>query len=251
MADLHIIIPMAGFSRRFTEAGYEKPKYMLEVEGRSLLELSLRSFAGQWSSAHFTIVCRHDYGTPAFVEGTAARLGLSSFSVEVLNGPTAGQAETVELGLADARHELLECPLLIFNIDTVRPYYALPEAILRQRPSGYLEVTRLPGDGWSFAEPDPAVHGRVVRTTEKVRISDLCSTGLYYFDRPSTFLDALASDRRNPSAKELYVAPLYNHVIAAGGSVLYDEIAPSDVIFSGVPAEYEALIQHPELVANI
>jgi hypothetical protein len=31
-----IIIPMSGLSRRFTEAGYHQPKYMLQAHGRSL-----------------------------------------------------------------------------------------------------------------------------------------------------------------------------------------------------------------------
>ena len=41
---------------------------------------------------------------------------------------------------------------------------------------------------------------------------------------------------------ELYVAPLYNHLIAAGQDIRFTEIAPDEVIFCGIPAEYEAFL---------
>ncbi|EDP5982441.1 capsular biosynthesis protein, partial [Campylobacter jejuni] len=31
-----IIFPMAGLSSRFTKAGYDKPKYMLDLKGNSV-----------------------------------------------------------------------------------------------------------------------------------------------------------------------------------------------------------------------
>ncbi|MBD6989485.1 capsular biosynthesis protein, partial [Vibrio parahaemolyticus] len=39
-----IIIPMAGMSSRFFNAGYDKPKYMLEARGVTLFEHSILSF---------------------------------------------------------------------------------------------------------------------------------------------------------------------------------------------------------------
>jgi hypothetical protein len=42
---------------------------------------------------------------------------------------------------------------------------------------------------------------------------------------------------------ELYVAPLYNHLIEAGKKIHIHVIGRDEVIFSGVPAEYEQILQ--------
>jgi len=81
----------------------------------------------------------------------------------------------------------------------------------------------------------------VLATAEKRPISDLCCTGLYHFARADDFRQALAAERMAPSMSELYVAPLYNHLIAAGRRVHYRLIARDEVTFCGAPEEYQAL----------
>jgi dTDP-glucose pyrophosphorylase len=76
-------------------------------------------------------------------------------------------------------------------------------------------------------------------------ISNLASTGLYYFRRADLFRSALDEARRAPSGPELYVAPLYNHLIAQGASIHYHLIGADQVIFCGTPAQYEALQASP------
>jgi dTDP-glucose pyrophosphorylase len=80
-----------------------------------------------------------------------------------------------------------------------------------------------------------------LETAEKRPISDLCCTGLYHFEQASDFLMALSKERAAPSMNELYVAPLYNHLIRAGRRIGYRLIAREDVVFCGTPEEYRAL----------
>jgi dTDP-glucose pyrophosphorylase len=86
----------------------------------------------------------------------------------------------------------------------------------------------------------------VLETAEKRPISDLCCTGLYHFAKASLFLEALAAERRKPSSRELYVAPLYNHLISKGARIHYQLIQPQEVVFCGVPAEYQQLLANLE-----
>ena len=37
-----IVFPMAGLSRRFSEAGYDQPKYMLPLEGGPCFDAGMR-----------------------------------------------------------------------------------------------------------------------------------------------------------------------------------------------------------------
>jgi hypothetical protein len=131
--------------------------------------------------------------------------------------------------------------LTIFNIDTFRAGFTFPTAAWFASSDGYLEVFRGSGANWSYVGPaGGADEPLVARTTEKQPISDLCCDGLYHFARARDFRAALATERSSPSLPELYVAPLYNHLIAAGRRIHYDVAPPGSITFCGVPAEYEA-----------
>lgn len=234
-----IVIPMAGESSRFRKAGYAQPKYMLPLYDRPLFDWAVLSFASSFASERFLFVVRDTHATPAFVEARATAMGIARFDIVVLDAPTSGQAETVEVGLARHTSTGDDEPLTIFNIDTIRP-----NAIVDSVPgtSGWLEVFRVPGDNWSFITLDPDDPARVARCTEKQRISDLCCTGLYQFGGAAAFLGALEAERAKPSSHELFVAPLYNHLIARGARIGWREVATPSVILSGVPDEYHALL---------
>ena len=118
-----IVIPMAGESRRFTEAGYAEPKYRLPLGGRSVFAHAVGSFAAYFTAAPFLFVVRA--GAEDFVAAEAGRLGIAAFRIASLDRPTAGQAESVERGL-DAVGAGEAEPLGIFNIDTFRPGFSFP-----------------------------------------------------------------------------------------------------------------------------
>lgn len=235
-----IVIPMAGESRRFKLAGYDAPKYMLPLEGRPLFDWALLSFAAYFASEPFLFILRDVSGAPAFVAERLKQLGVQTAHIVVLEDPTAGQAETVEIGLERAGVRPDE-PLAIFNIDTIRPGIdiAPPAGCM-----GWLEVFEAEGDGWSFIEPMSDQPDRVARCVEKIRISDYCCTGFYQFVTASLFTEALAAERASPSSHELFVAPMYNHLIARGVQIGWRKTPSDKVILSGVPAEYEVLLTH-------
>jgi hypothetical protein len=239
-----IVIPMAGQSQRFREAGYARPKYELPLQGDSLFAWCVRSFERYFGSERFVFIVRAGLGADAFVVAECERLGVIDPVIVALDAPTRGQAETVLLGLRVAGCSGNEA-MLVFNIDTIRPGYAFPSSAIGS--DGYLEVVRAPGDHWSFVLPAASFERRVAQTTEKRRVSELCCTGLYYFARTADFLDACEGALREADAYldrwgELYVAPLYNTLIGAGRRIVYDEAPASRVHFAGTPAEYGALL---------
>ena len=236
-----IVIPMAGLSQRFTDAGYRQPKYMLDLAGRTVFAHAVSSFASLFGSERFLFIARDIQGTRAFLERQIAELQLPHSSVAILDRPTRGQADTVRLGLAQADVSPEE-HLTIFNIDTFRPNFTYPDAAWMKQADGYLEVMPGTDPGFSFVLPDTNGEERVSRTAEKQVISELASTGLYWFRRSSDFLQALA-DKPSAGATEQYIAPLYNQLIANGCDIRYDEIKSDDVVFCGTPAQYQALLE--------
>lgn len=237
-----IIIPMAGMSSRFFKAGYSKPKYMLEAHGKTLFEHSVESFKQYFASHDFLFIVKDAFGTPSFVAEQAEKMGIKSAHIIILKEDTRGQAETVTLGLQqlEAQGVNHQDSITIFNIDTFRPNFIFPE--VSNIGTGYLEVFKGEGENWSFAKPKENYSNLVIETAEKRAISDLCSTGLYHFNKKQDYLDAYNAYLSKPKEEwekgELYIAPLYNHLIQNGLAVHYHLISRDDVIFCGVPDEY-------------
>lgn len=243
-----ICLPMAGLSSRFFKAGYDVPKYMLDLKGQTVFAHALRSFEACFTTERMLIICRADFDTPDFVRAECEKAGLPADHLDlvVLDHETAGQAETVAKGLEAAQADPAQS-LTVFNIDTFRPGFTYPTAFDVSEIDGYLEVFEGAGEHWSFAAPDETATApfKVARVTEKVRISNLCSTGLYYFRTTKMFQTLYAGiatqDPATLQGGERYIAPLYNTAIGQGCDIRYALIAAQDVQFCGTPAEYEAL----------
>lgn len=244
-----IIIPMAGLSSRFIKAGYEQPKYMLDLDGRSLFEYSVSSFKNYFETENFIFIIRNINNTLDFVIEKIKLLGIKNAQVITLENETRGQAETVAIVLEKLEDK--KEPIFIFNIDSIRINYRKPSWI--NECDGYIEVFEGEGSNWSFALPGEK--GLVLKTAEKDPISNLCSSGLYYFKNRSIFLESYYSYINKPKWEwekgELYIAPLYNNSIKIGRKIKYEKISQTLLIFCGVPVEYEYLKTNNYLLRNI
>ena len=243
------VIPMAGLSSRFFKAGFEVPKYQLSIADTIVFDLAIKSFERYFSTDLFLLIVRDVYDTPRFVAERLTRLGVRNFMIHTLDGETAGQAETVALGLGLGLGLELgnasiddDEPIYIFNIDTFRYGFEKPDWV--ESVDGYLEVFEGEGDHWSFIAVDD--DDRVIKTTEKQRISNLCSDGLYYFKSKQQYLSLFqqAVAQQLTVNNEYYIAPMYNLLIAQGGRIGYVKITEDDIDFCGTPDEYQALKAH-------
>lgn len=230
---------MAGLSSRFAKAGYTVPKYMLPLHGRTVFAHSLQSFAAVFATTPFLFIARGGGEIRTFIEHECAVLGIRSLAVAMLAHETKGQADTVAQGL-DQADVADDTPITIFNIDTIRRAFRFPVQNWFSHADGYLEVFHGTGENWSYVGPrSDTAAPLVARTTEKEPISDLCCNGLYYFARAGDFRAALHQARQLSYLPELYVAPLYNHLISNGRLIYYQTISADMITFCGVPAEYE------------
>ena len=238
-----IVFPMAGLSRRFSDEGYSVQKFMLPLWGGTVFDYAVSSFSSKFSDVRFLFIYRETGGVREFMEERVMALGINHAVFVELTHATAGQAETVELGL-DQSSIASDEPLTIFNIDTFRMPTIVPKGV-PSNTDGWLEVFHGTGENWSFVRP---VEGEqlAAETAEKLAISDLCCTGLYHFATAKLFRDALTLERTNPSTLELYIAPIYNHLIGLGIRIGYGIVESDDVVFCGVPSEYEDLRARPQ-----
>jgi len=222
-------VAMAGLGTRFARAGYTLPKFMIRAAGATLFEHSLRSLPLEPARKIIFIALKEHqerYGLEAFISSALAGLcGGASFRPELeiilLDGPTRGQAETV-MKAKDAVPPGSE--LAIYNIDTRFASDTLLGKLAGSgKKDGVLGSFKLPAKDpkWSFARVGTG--GLVNEVAEKVQISDNALTGLYHFTAASDFFSAAAEALGANAPGELYVAPLYNRLIAAGRSFVLDE----------------------------
>jgi NDP-sugar pyrophosphorylase family protein len=233
-----IVIPMAGLSQRFLDAGYTLPKYMLYVGNKSLFNISVSSFSRYFESCSFLFIARDLYNTVIFIQKECELMGIKKFRIEVLKESTKGQAETVSLGLKMANIKDSE-PITIFNIDTIRHGFQFPEKV--NEWDGFLDVFIGEGKNWSYAKTENENSTRVIETTEKVQISNYCSTGLYFFKSTRLYKDAFLLQQKRASTlffKEFYIAPLYNILIQDGHDIHINLTKRDFVSFCGIPEEY-------------
>lgn len=238
-----IVIPMAGLSSRFFKAGYTQPKYALEAHGHTLFYYSVGSFRAYADTLPFLFVTLARYDATRFIRTEAARLGISELRIVELDTATRGQAETVSRGLE--RAGVGDEPITVFNIDSCCPGFRFPAFV--GDCDGYLQVFHGSGPNWSYARPAAGPGNRVAETAEKNPISDLCSTGLYHFRSAAGFQAAYAAQSAAGELQhnELYVAPLYNRLIALGQDIRYDLVSRDDLVFFGTPEEYRAVDAAP------
>jgi hypothetical protein len=244
-ADTGIVITMAGAGSRFVHAGYTVPKYQIEAHGRTLFSWSmesLRSFID--SGSPFLFVARGEPGTRRFIEAQCRSLGIRSYRVLELDSITDGQATTALL--AGELWDDLSRPLAIYNIDTYVNPAALPVSAVRG--NGWIPCFPGEGDKWSFAAADS--RGRVTEVREKNRISPCATVGLYWFDSFTRYAAAYAAyyaDPRHIEAKERYIAPLYNQLIAETQNVYLHNVPARDVYPLGTPEDVELFARRPLL----
>ena len=239
---MKIIFAMAGASSRFAKAGYTLPKYQLELGGKSVFYHAINGFRRYFDEFELIFVYRNINDTKGFIKKECEKLGVKLYRALELKALTQGQAQSVYEALCALQISDDE-GILIFNIDTFRLDFSLPQGLNLEQIDGYLEVFRASGEQWSFVLPSDERLCKVARTAEKERISGLCSSGLYYFKKTSDFKGVFERlwRQKATSKGEYFIAPMYNELIALGKDIRYSEILLDKIIFCGTAAEYEAL----------
>ena len=231
-----IIITMAGLGSRFRKAGYNCPKYMIEVKGKTLFEWSMSSLVGYNDHVDkYIFVVRKEDNSEDFIREKCKKFGIKKVEVIGIDYLTDGQATTCMIAIP---HCNPDSEIMVYNIDTyVEPCEMKYKDIAGD---GHIPCFHAPGDHWSFVKLDE--DGKAVEVREKVRISDNCTLGAYYFSSAKLYkdlYDEYYSDNRHLEKNEKYIAPLYNFMIEKGMKVTISIVDAKKVHVLGTPEELE------------
>lgn len=242
MKNLNIVVTMGGLGSRFREAGYNVPKYMIEAKGKTLFEWSLISLQGYESIAKryiFIAMLDKDNDVERFIHEKCKVLGIVNYNIILLDYLTDGQATTALLA---NKYWQIEDSLLIYNIDTYVEAGAMNSEELKG--DGFIPCFQGTGDHWSFVRLDD--NDKVVEIKEKLRISQYCTLGAYYFKTCGLYeklYNEFYSNAVNLVKGEKYIAPLYDYLLQLGGTIYISDVKPELVHVLGTPAELQLFLK--------
>lgn len=225
-----IIISAAGSGKRFIEYGINTPKYKIIANKKSLIYWALISLKNFFKYEFIFIFRKNNY-EENFIKSELQELGIVNYKIILLDHETSGQATTIFLA-----QDLLndDDEILIYNVDTHINYRSLNEDIFQN--DGCIVTTNVPGNNWSFARVE---NGKVIEVSEKIKISDHASVGLYYFKKWIDFKNIFIKHQKDiiNKYKEVYVCPMYQYLINDNKIVKIFEINNKDFVCLGTPQE--------------
>lgn len=220
MPSVSFIVCSAGLGQRMQCISQTTPKHLLFLDNKRLLEWSLDSLPFRENDQLILIAqnnAKSNELSDSILQSYAKKFKISTHAIYI-NSVTRGQAETALLAEPVVRHPRIA----VFNSDTYFQCPQLDAAIHHSEHFGIAPCYKTTGDEWSFfkTENDGPFYS-TVEVKEKIKISDWCSTGFYFFKEGNQFFASVQNILANPTIKqELYIAPLYNQFLNLGVKVL-------------------------------
>lgn len=239
MNKMTVIITMAGLGSRFRKVGYTVPKFMIEAKGKTLFDWSLDSLLDYNSHVEkYVFVVRKEDDATVFIKEHCSLYGIENVEVVEIDYMTDGQATTCMLAIPYCAPDNA---IMVYNIDT----YVEPGEMKYVDISGegHIPCFHADGDHWSFTKLNE--YGDVVEVREKVRISNNCTLGAYYFSSAKLYAslyEEYYADERHLEKNEKYIAPLYNYMIEKGMKVTISIVDKSKVHVLGTPEELDMFL---------
>lgn len=237
---LNIVIPMAGAGKKFQEAGYAFPKPLIDIHGKTMIQIVVDNLKP--SVPHrFIFICLREHYETYDLHNVLKNATDNNFEVVIINSPTQGAASTV---LCAAQHINNDSELIIANSDQVLDF-SIDSFIAEARnknTDGLILTFNASHPKWSYARVDES--GKVLETAEKKVISNHATAGLYYYKQGKDFVRGAQEmiHKGIHHNNEFYVCPVFNELILAGKNIYIMEIKPEQMHGLGTPEEVKDYI---------
>jgi capsule biosynthesis phosphatase len=237
---VNILIPMAGAGSRFVKAGFSDPKPLIDVLGEPMITWAMKSFnfLEKINDYQLIFIILKEHAEKYHIDESLKAIFGTQIKVIVLDSITRGQAETC---LMAKKYINNYNKLFIYNCDTYSTSN-IWDMIEKENPDGIIPCFLATDRRYSYAKNDS--YGYVCEIAEKKTISNLASTGMYYFKRGSDFVSTVETMIENNVTfnNEFYVAPCYNELLKSGKKVKTILIDENYVM--GTPEELDSFVKN-------
>jgi HAD superfamily hydrolase (TIGR01509 family) len=206
---VNIVIPAAGIGSRFKDAGYDLPKPLIKINNTPLLQIVVQNLD---VSGQFIFILQKEH-----VEKYNMELFLNAIApgckIVTTDGLTAGSVSSVLLAT-----DLIDndTPLIIANSDQYIDWDPEHFIFSAHGVDGCISTFTSTNPKFSFAKVDEK--GLVTEVAEKIAISDIATTGVYYWKCGSDYVKyANMMIQKNIRVNgEFYNCPVFNEAIQDG-----------------------------------
>jgi len=233
---INIVIPMAGLGSRFANVGYKLPKPLIDVNGKHMIQVVVENLN---VNAHYIFIVMKKHADEYNFDEILREVTCDNYEVIIIDKITEGSACTVL-----TVRELIDndAPLILANSDQYLDWNPYDFLVKSLGVDGVISCFNADHQKWSYAKVND--DGRVTEVAEKRVISNLATTGIYYFRRGSQFVrgaDSMISKNIRTN-NEFYNCPIYNEIIQEGGDVRVHMCEKMWGI--GVPEDLEYYLQY-------
>ncbi len=205
----NILIPMAGEGRRFAEKGYTFPKPLIPIKNKPMIEHVVNSLN---MDGRYIFLVQKSHLEKYSLDLMLKQIAGKDCVVIPVDGITEGAACTCLLAKEYINDD---DELIIANSDQIIEYSKENFDILRDWScaDGIIFSFYATHPKWSFAKLN--LENKVSEVAEKKPISNIATTGIYYYRYGMEFVES-AEDmiRKNVRTNnEFYVCPVYNEMI--------------------------------------
>ena len=202
---------MAGLGSRFADAGYDKPKPLIDVNGVPMIKAVVDSL-GLKGTYIFIVQKSHSvqYHLLDYLDHV-----VPGCKVVEIEGPTDGAARTTLLAKSFIDNDY---PLVVANSDQIIRWDS-DGFVSSLHDNDAIALFTATDPKWSYAKIE---NGTISSVAEKKVISDKATVGVYGWTKGSDYVkyaeQMISKDIRTNN--EFYVCPVYNEAIAAGNTVV-------------------------------
>lgn len=243
MAEMNLIICMAGYNTRFHDVGFDIPKYLLPWNGKTIIYDILKNIG--WVNQLILVANKRDiYFKEQLVEAIKP-LGWNDSNILYI-GDTKGQAHTAAIGMTQI--ENMSLPVFVHNADTILTGRKLDEIVLQMDDWYDIYVDVFVGNSPKYSYVR-AFENVILEIVEKKQISPYASSGLYGFASAHSYLNYYNSFVQEK--EELYISDVIQGMISDNLKAFMNGLGNyQETIVLGSPQEYGIEIARKSLGAK-
>lgn len=231
---------MAGKGSRFQDAGYAFPKPLIDINGKTMIEVVVNNLT-PLVDHKFIFICQREHYKKYDLHNIFKNATKNNFEVIQIDGITEGAACTV---LCAKKYIDSDTPLLIANsdqfIETNINDFITKSFV--ENIDGNIMTFNASHPKWSYVRLDET--GRVTEAVEKKVISNHATVGIYFFKKGTDFIkgseNMIEKDIR--SNNEFYVCPVYNELILDDKKIYTEEIPFEKIYGLGTPEDLDIFL---------
>ena len=206
---MNIVVMMAGSSEEFYKDGNSYSKFLIEINGKSMMERVVENLHKLLINNNIIFTIRKDDNDKFYLKDILNIL-IPEANVVVIEDDVSGAAVA---SLLVIEHIIEDQPLLIVNGDQIIEVdYSKVIDQFEQFDAGVIVFESI-HPRWSFVKQD--INGFVIEAAEKKPISKLATAGFYFYNKAQDYIECTKKMiLKDCNVNNIfYICPVFNEMI--------------------------------------